>query len=86
VANVSNRSRTVTIEVCLSFNFDAVFDFKLFSGSTPIKLNLYAMRKKNLKIIDAANWTALPNYARGMVASIYWRRVTFFFISLSPFP
>jgi hypothetical protein len=39
VANVSNRSRTVTIEVCLSFKFDVVFDFKLFPGSTQVKLN-----------------------------------------------
>jgi hypothetical protein len=30
MANVSNGSRTVTIEVCFSFNFAFVFDFHLF--------------------------------------------------------
>jgi hypothetical protein len=30
VANVSNSSRTVAIEVCSSYNFAVVFDFKYF--------------------------------------------------------
>jgi hypothetical protein len=30
---------TMAIEVCLPFNFDVVFDFKLFPGSTQVKLN-----------------------------------------------
>jgi hypothetical protein len=30
VANVCKRSRTVAIEVCVSFNFAVVFDFNLF--------------------------------------------------------
>ncbi len=30
MANVSGRSWTVVIEVCLLFNFDVVFDLNLF--------------------------------------------------------
>ncbi len=30
MANVGNGSRTLAIEVCLSFNFAVVFDFNLF--------------------------------------------------------
>ncbi len=30
MANVRNRSRTMAIEVCFSFNFAAVIDFNLF--------------------------------------------------------
>ncbi len=35
MANGRNRSRTVTIEVCVSFNIAIIFDFNLF----PVPLN-----------------------------------------------
>ncbi len=47
VANVRNRSRTVAIEVCLSFNFVVIFNFNVFSPSEAQFLSNVPMNRQN---------------------------------------
>ncbi len=54
MANVRNRSRTMAIEVCFSFNFAVVFDFNLFLvlPSKAKAIGYVLMNRQNTTIIS----------------------------------
>ncbi len=68
VAKVCNRSRTVAIEDCVSFNFAIVFDL-IYFRFRQVKLNLYFIGNVLLKRQNAA--------VRSMVFASFLTRIAY---------
>ncbi len=63
MANVRNRSRTVTIELCLSFNFAVVFIFNVFPfppSKVKLTTNLFSWLAP-VQLFDESSFSAAVN-------------------------